>query len=87
MRNFKFFNNNSSYFGLALGPMQRLIIEDGLDRNNVEYCYQFNDNEPVSFANGPGSLTITVNPDGYNGLSFEDADNNLSFKIFSRDIE
>ena len=82
--NFKFFNNQQINFSFVPGPLQRLTMNGPLT-DNVEYCYQFGDNEPVSFGYGPEALTITIQPDSSGGLTFDDGDN--SFKIFVRELQ
>lgn len=82
--NFKFFNNPKINFLFVPEPLQRLTMNGPLT-GNVEYCYQFGDNEPVSFGNGPDALTITIQPNSDGGLTFNDGDN--SFRIFVRDIQ
>jgi hypothetical protein len=81
--NFKFFNNPQNNFLFVPGPLQRLTM-NGPAMTNVEYCYQFGDNEPVSFGNGPEALTITIQPNS-NGITFDDGDN--SFRIFARELQ
>ena len=78
MNGFKFFNKRPQLLfenhALRLQPQ---VFE------NVEFCYQFDDDEPVSFANGTNELSIRVSggPDGH--ITF--TDNNKNFTIFARE--
>lgn len=87
MRNFKFFDSPKNNVFLRLEPMQTLTLMGGIGIRNNEFCFQFNDNEPIPFADGTNNLTITINPDGVDGLRFEDVENNQSFRIFARNIQ
>jgi hypothetical protein len=53
--------------------------------DNVEFCFQFDDSEPVAFANGTNeiSLKITANSEGY--ITFTNGDKR--FTIFAREIQ
>jgi hypothetical protein len=53
-------------------------------RDNVEFCFQFNDDEPVVFANGPNDLHITITPTLNGNMTFND--NGNVFKIFAREM-
>ena len=82
---FKFFNNPKPEIMFRLEPLQQLTVADRMLGNNVEYCYQFGNSEPVPFGNGSEALTITIQPDSSDGLTFDDGDN--SFKIFARVLQ
>lgn len=79
--NFKFFRDESDYV-LRLEPMQQLTLTRPTFEN-VEFCFQFDDEEPVIFASGATDCNITLNrtPDGY--MTFND--NGKVFKLFARE--
>lgn len=83
MKDFKFFNKDqelrlSSNF-LTFNP-QTLIPQTF---NDVEFCFQFDGDEPVPFAFDTNEISIRVlaNSDGH--ISF--SDNNKKFTIFARE--
>ncbi len=53
------------------------------DINNVEFCYQFDDEEPMVFGNGPNDLHIHVSPTPNGNIVFNN--NGKTFKIFARE--
>lgn len=73
---FKFFqekpNNNIFIF-----TPHRFIPE------NVEFCFQFGDDEPVVFASGPNECTIRLSPTNNADMRFND--NGRVFKLFARE--
>jgi hypothetical protein len=77
MNNFKFFR----------GEENRLIFHQPafLNINNVEFCFQFDDEEPVVFGQGPNDLHIHVSPTLNGNITF--SDNDKRFKIFAREID
>jgi hypothetical protein len=82
--NFKFLRGKESYT-LQLEPIQQLSINRRLfTPANVEFCFQFDDDEPIMFGNGPNECTIRLSPseDGY--IIFTDT-NNRKFKLFARE--
>ena len=50
---------------------------------NVEFCFQFGDDEPVVFASGPNECSIRLNPTGNSEMTFND--NGRVFKLFARE--
>ena len=50
---------------------------------NVEFCFQFGDEEPVAFATGPDECNITINPTRDGSVIF--SDNRKVFKLFARE--
>jgi hypothetical protein len=52
---------------------------------NVEFCFQFNDDEPISFGSGPNDLHIHITPTPNGNISFTN-NNGETFKIFARQI-
>jgi hypothetical protein len=50
---------------------------------NAEFCFQFDNEEPVAFAWGPGDLKITISPTTDGCTVFTDK-NGKTFKIFAR---
>ena len=51
--------------------------------SNVEFCFQFGDEEPVVFANGPNECSIRLNPTNNSEMTFND--NGRVFKLFARE--
>lgn len=95
MKPFKFLNNNKDatlsrysltpvnqdfYTTLTISPNSGLTT---INTTNTlrEYCFQFNDSEPIVFASGRDPLTITLSSNETN-MTF--TDNNNTFKLFSR---
>jgi len=62
-----------------------LVISNhyNFNRENVEFCFQFDDSEPIVFAQGPNSCVITINPAADGNMIFND--NGRVFKIFARE--
>ena len=78
---FKFFENKKDNLLLS---NQFFRIQPAIQHyDNVEYCFQFGENEPVAFANSTNeiSIKITANSEGY--ITFTDGDNR--FTIFARE--
>lgn len=74
---FKFFKGNvtSTYDGL-------LNFTEPVQFDDAEFCYQFDDDEPIVFGLGSNNLTLTINPSTGGNISFNH--NNRRFKIFAR---
>ncbi len=51
--------------------------------SNVEFCFQFGDDEPIVFATGPNECNITINPTRDGSMIFND--NGKVFKLFARE--
>jgi hypothetical protein len=51
---------------------------------NVEFCFQFSDEEPVVFATGPNDCVINLSPMSNTEMTFND--NGKVFKLFAREI-
>lgn len=54
-------------------------------RNDVEFCFQFNDDEPIRFGVGPNDLHIYVSPTPNGNIIFTNNDGQ-TFKIFAKEI-
>jgi len=78
---FKFFKKNNSKF---MTPNQYLGIQPQITYDNVEFCFQFGENEPVAFATGPNGCIITLNNTSESNITFTDNDGN-TFKLFARE--
>ena len=50
--------------------------------DNVEFCFQFGDEEPVVFASGPNECIITINPTHDGSMIFNN--DGRVFKLFAR---
>jgi hypothetical protein len=75
--NFKFFKGDET-------PML-YFTPTVFEPSNVEFCFQFGDEEPVVFANGPNECNITINPTRDGSMIFND--NGKVFKLFARERE
>lgn len=80
---FKFFIGKQDMF-LNLEPTQLLTLR----RNNqtiedVEFCFQFGNEEPVVFATGPNECQIRLSPQTDANIMF--TDNHREFKLFARE--
>ena len=51
--------------------------------DNVEFCFQFGDEEPVVFATGPNECNIRLSPTSNTNMTFND--NDRVFKLFARE--
>ena len=73
--NFKFFKGNetpSLYF-----------TTHRYEPENVEFCFQFGDEEPVVFATGPNECSIRLSTTSNTNMEFND--NGRVFKLFARE--
>ena len=75
--NFKFFQSNETPT-LVFTPHR-------FEPENVEFCFQFGDDEPVVFASGPNECSIRLNPTNNTEMTFND--NGRVFKLFAREIQ
>lgn len=81
MNEFKFFRGGNN-LSLSYENYQPLFIaQQRID--DCEFCFQFNDDEPVVFASGNGDCNITISPTTVGNITFND--NNNTFKIFARE--
>ena len=80
MRDFKFFKDNDTqlYFGNSL-----LTIQPQITYDNVEFCFQFDDEEPTVFSHGTEEITIKIEPTSGGHITF--TTNDKKFKIFARE--
>jgi hypothetical protein len=78
---FKFLTGNQDMF-LNLEPTQLLTLTRPTIINDVEFCFQFGDNEPVVFATGPNECQIRLSPQTDSNMTF--TDNDREFKLFAR---
>lgn len=81
--NFKFFKGKDDFF-LQLEPTQLLsITRTRFVPENVEFCFQFGNEEPVVFAAGPNECTIRLSTTSNANMTFND--NGREFKLFARE--
>lgn len=73
--NFKFFKGDETP-RLYFQPQTQLFLD-------VEFCFQFGDEEPVVFANGPNECIIRLSPTSNSEMTFND--NGKVFKLFARE--
>lgn len=75
--NFKFFKGDET--------PTLLFTPHRFNPQNVEFCFQFGDEEPVVFASGPNDCSIHLSPTNNAEMRFND--NGKVFKLFAREIE
>lgn len=75
--NFKFFKGDET--------PRFCFTPNRYEPENVEFCFQFGDDEPVVFASGPNECSIRLNPTGNSEMTFND--NGRVFKLFAREIQ
>ena len=75
--NFKFFKGDETPT-LCFTPVS-------FEPSNVEFCFQFGDDEPVVFAHGPNDCSIRLSPTSNTEMTFND--NGRVFKLFAREIQ
>ena len=69
---------------LELGPVQTLTLtRPSINPQNVEFCFQFGDDEPVIFGTGPNECTIHISPTYDGNIRF--TQNNNVFRLFARE--
>jgi hypothetical protein len=74
--NFKFFQSNETST-LYFQPQVTFNPQD------VEFCFQFGDEEPVVFASGPNDCSIRLSPTSNSEMTFNDS--GRVFKLFARE--
>jgi|694.fasta_scaffold47018_3 hypothetical protein len=80
---FKFFESEKDdrFF---LEPTQLLTLTRNQPRfENVEFCFQFDDDEPVSFGTGSNECHITLSNSADGNITF--TNNGRTFKLFARE--
>lgn len=81
---FKFFrgDNENTLNLFRLEPTQLLTLTPQTF-NNVEFCFQFDNEEPQVFAAGSERLTLNIEPQENGNISFNHQ--GRTFKIFARE--
>lgn len=74
--NFKFFKKDET-------PQIYFHAPYAFEPQNVEFCFQFGDDEPIIFATGPNSCNITLSATSNSNMIFND--NGKVFKLFARE--
>ena len=74
--NFKFLKGDET-------PYIRFQPSIRFNQENVEFCFQFGDEEPVVFATGPNECRIHLSPASDANMIFND--NGKIFKLFARE--
>ncbi len=80
---FKFLRGKDDEYFVRLEPTQQFTLTR-FTPNNVEFCFQFDNNEPIVFATGPNECHIRLAPSPEGNMTFTDSNNN-SFKLFARE--
>ena len=71
---------------LELEPTQLLALtRHRFNPENVEFCFQFGDEDPVVFATGPNECSIRLSPQTDATMTFNN--NGKEFKLFAREIQ
>ena len=73
--NFKFFKGDETP-RLCFTPHR-------YEPENVEFCFQFGDDEPEVFGNGPNECSINIRPTNDGSITF--TQNSNVFKLFARE--
>ena len=82
---FKFFESEKND-RLFLEPTQLLSLTRNQPRfENVEFCFQFDDDEPISFGTGSNECHIILNNSADGHITF--TNNGRTFKLFARERE
>jgi hypothetical protein len=84
MDNFKFLRGKEESIFRLIENFQPITFNQPRFQNEVEFCFQFNDDEPISFATGSNDLHIHVSPTPNGNISF--TNNGQTFKIFAREV-
>ena len=79
---FKFFKGKTDSY-LQLEPTQILTLTRPTFQN-VEFCFQFGDNEPTVFATGPNECSIRLSPTPDGNVTFR-SNEGSTFKLFARE--
>jgi len=82
---FKFLNDNHYLILSPTGNQYLRFYNNTLRHENNEYCLQFDDDEPLVFAQGNSELTITINPTNDGSIIF--THNGKRFKLFAREAQ
>ena len=77
---FKLLRGEDSHLTLR----QHLTIQQPtFESNNVEFCFQFDEENPTVFSSGPNDLHIHISPTPNGNIIFNN--NGRTFKIFARE--
>jgi len=80
---FKFLSRNvNDTLTLTNYNQMSFSLNNGAHVNN-EFCFQFDDEEPFSFANGNQELSLRIQPSVGGDITF--SHNGKTFKIFARE--
>lgn len=84
MRDFKFLKNDESTATFNLADYEtQFTIRNRVFQNDSEFCFQFDDDEPVVFGEGSNDLHIHISPSPNGNITFNN--NGRVFKIFARE--
>lgn len=78
---FKFFEKRENNQSLVNQFFRFQPIIQNYD--DVEFCFQFDDNEPVAFAEGTNEISMKITATSEGKITFTDGDNR--FTIFARE--
>lgn len=81
--NFKLLRGKEENHFLTLEPIQQLTLTR-TRFENVEFCFQFDDGEPIVFGTGPNECSIRLSPQTDANMTFTDNDGRV-FKLFARE--
>lgn len=81
---FKFFESEKDE-RFFLEPTQLLTLTRNQPRwENAEFCFQFDDDEPVVFGSGTNECHITISNNADGNITF--TNNGRTFKLFAREM-
>jgi hypothetical protein len=81
---FKLLRGYDSDLTLTVADNTTLIFHQQRFQNDVDFCFQFNDDEPIVFGSGPNDLHINISPTPNGNMVFTN-NNGETFKIFARE--
>ncbi len=83
MKDFKFFRNDESVGVINLMDYEPQFTFRQPTFNDTEFCYQFDNEEPVVFGTGPNDLHIHISPSPNGNIEFNN--NGRVFRLFARE--
>lgn len=69
-------------FHEGVDPTELMRFDNIINSPNTEYCFQFNEDEPVVFSTGGDRLILTLNGNNNGDIMFNQGGN--TFRLFGR---
>ena len=80
---FKFFRDNNEVLNFPLIGNRLLTVQPQIRYEDVEFCFQFGEDEPVPFMSGSEFCQITLDNTSEGNMTF--TNNGNTFKLFARE--